>query len=123
MLKLWTQVRLADTVGMELALGQVQGVFSGTDFWSVAITSEPWSDKRWSPFFSVGLGQFRNIPNTSLVNAVPTNARLSHVTAGLRWYLAERFVMRADASLYTAFVSDARSLEYRAYTVGFAFFF
>ena len=76
-----------------------------------------------SPFFSVGLGQFRNIPNSSLVNAAPVNARLAQATAGLRWYLAERFVLRLDASLYTAMVSDTRSLEYRAYTAGFAFFF
>jgi hypothetical protein len=123
MLKLWTQVRLADTVGVELSVGQVQGVFSGTDFWGLSVTSEPWADRRLSPFFSVGLGQFHNIPNTSLVNAAAINARLAHATAGLRWYLADRFVIRLDASLYTAFVADSRSLEYRAYTAGLAFFF
>lgn len=123
MLKMWTQYRLADTVGAELSVAQVQGVFSGTDFWSMSLTSEPWSDRRLSPFFSVGLGQFRNIPNSSLVNAATTNARLAHATAGLRWYLTERFVARLDGSLYTAFVSDSRSIEYRAFTLGLAFFF
>jgi hypothetical protein len=123
MLKLWTQVRLAETVGVELGVAQVQGVFSGTDFWSLSLTSEPWSDRRLSPFFSVGLGQFRNIPNSSLVNAVPTDARLAHATLGLRWYLGERFVARLDGSLYTAFVADNRSIEYRAFTAGLAFFF
>lgn len=123
MLKLWTQYRLADTIGIELSLGQVQGVFSGTDFWALSLTSEPWSDRRLSPFFSVGLGQFRNIPNASLVNNAPTDAKLAHATAGLRWYIAERFVARADASLYTAFVADNRSIEYRAFTIGLAFFF
>ena len=123
MLKLWMQYRLADAVGLELHIGQVQGVFSGTDFWSVSLTSEPWSDQRLSPFFSVGLGKFKNIPNASLVNAVPTDAKLAHATVGLRWYLAERFVARVDASLYTAFVADQRSIEYRAFTAGIAFFF
>ena len=123
MLKLWTQVRLAETVGVELGVAQVQGVFSGTDFWSLSLTSEPWSDRRLSPFFSVGLGQFRNIPNSSLVNAVPTDARLAHATLGVRWYLGERFVARLDGSLYTAFVADNRSIEYRAFTAGLAFFF
>ena len=96
MLKMWTQYRLADTVGAELSVAQVQGVFSGTDFWSMSLTSEPWSDRRLSPFFSVGLGQFRNIPNSSLVNAATTNAKLAHATAGVRWYLTERFVARLD---------------------------
>ena len=123
MLKLWTQFRIADTVGAELSVGQVQGVFSGTDFWALSLTSEPWSDRRLSPFFSVGLGQFRNIPNSSLVSATPTDAKLAHATLGLRWYLGERFVARIDGSLYTAFVADNRSIEYRALTAGLAFFF
>ena len=85
MLKLWTSYRLADTVGAELSVGQVQGVFSGTDFWALSLTSEPWSDRRLSPFFSVGLGKFKNIPNASLVNAAATDAKLAHATLGLRW--------------------------------------
>ena len=123
MLKLWTGYRLAESLGAELSVGQVQGLFSGSDFWALSLTSEPWSDRRFSPFFSVGLGKLRNIPNSSLVGAATSNAKLAHATLGLRWYLGERFVVRADASLYTAFVADNRSLEYRAFTAGIAFFF
>lgn len=123
MLKLWGAYRLGETLGIEATLGQVQGVFSGTDFWHASLVSEPWSDKRLSPYFSVGLGKFRNFPNTSLVNARDTDANLGHAGLGLRWYVAERFVARLDWSLYTAFVSDARSLEYRAVTLGISFFF
>lgn len=123
MLKLWTQVRLGESLGVELAAAQVQGLFSGTDFWHVSLTSEPWSDRRLSPFFSIGLGRFKNIPNSSLVDAVPTDAKLAHATLGLRWYLGGRFVARLDASIYTAFVADSRSTEYRAVTAGIAFFF
>lgn len=123
MLKLWLQARLADTVGIELDAAQVQGVFSGTDFWHVSLTSEPWSDRRLSPFLAVGVGKFRNIPNTSLVDATPVSANLAHATVGLRWHVSERFVARIDASLYTAFVSDARSTEYRSLTAGLGFYF
>jgi hypothetical protein len=123
MLKLWLQARLGDTVGVELAVGQVQGLYSGTDFWHVGLTSEPWSDRRLSPFLSVGLGKFANSPNNSLIDAVPTNAKLGHATFGLRWHATERFTARLDWSLYTAFVSDARSTEYRAVTAGIGFFF
>ena len=35
----------------------------------------------------------------------------------------ERFILRADWALYTAFVSDQRSTEYRAVTAGVSFFF
>lgn len=123
MLKLWTGYRLADTLGAELSAGQVQGLFSGSDFWALSLTSEPWSDRRFSPFLSVGLGKLRNVPNSSLVNAATSNAKLAHATLGLRWHLGERFVARIDASLYTAFVADNRSQEYRAFTAGIGFFF
>ena len=123
MLKLWLHYRLADTVGAELHMGQVQGVFSGTDFWALSLTSDPWSDRRWSPFFAVGLGQFKNIPNGSLVDATPTRAKLAHATLGLRWHISSRFTARLDTTLYTAFVSDQRSIEYRAVSAGLAFFF
>lgn len=123
MLKLGLQYRLADTIGTELTVGQVQGIFSGTDFWHVSLVSEPWSDRRWSPFFGVGVGKFRNIPNNTLVDAIATNAKLAHATVGLRWYLSERFIARVDWTLYTAFVADTRSTEYRSITAGLGFFF
>jgi len=123
MLKFWGTYKPSEVLGVEATFGQVQGVFSGTDFWHVALFSEPWSDKRLSPYFSVGLGNFKNLPNASLVSALPTDARLGHAGLGLRWYLGERFVARLDWSTYAAFVSDQRTLEYKAVTIGLSFFF
>lgn len=123
MLKIWTAYRLSDTLGVEATIGQVQGVFSGTDFWHLNLQSEPWSDQRISPFFGLGFGKFRNIPNASLVGAQPTDAKLANASIGVRYYLTERFVLRADYSIYTAFVGDTRSTEYRAVTGGLSFFF
>jgi SH3-like domain-containing protein len=123
MLKLWTSYRMSETLSVEGTIGQVQGVFSGTDFWHISVVAEPWSDRRFSPFASVGLGKFKNIPNSSLVDAVNTNASLAVASIGARFYLTDRFVLRADYSLYTAFVSDQRSTEYKALTAGLSFFF
>ncbi len=123
MLKLWTSYRLSETLSLEGTLGQVQGVFSGTDFWHINVMAEPWSDQRISPFFAVGVGKFKNFPNLSLVGAQTTNAKLANASVGVRYYLTDRFVLRADYSLYTAFVADTRSTEYRAFTAGLSFFF
>ena len=123
MLKIWSSYRLSETLSLEATLGQVQGVFSGTTLWHVNLISEPWSDQRISPFFGIGLGKFNNLPNQSLVGALSTNAQLANATLGLRYYLTERFMLRADYSMYTAFVSNQRSLEYRAASAGLAFFF
>lgn len=123
MLKLWSGYRLSESLMLEGTVGQVQGVFSGTDFWHFNLNAEPWSDRRLSPFFGLGFGRFRNIPNASLVGAVTTDAKLANASIGVRWYLTDRFVARADYSIYTAFVADTRSSEYRAFTAGLSFFF
>ena len=122
-LKVWTSYRLSDTLSIEGTFGQVQGVFSGTNLWHVDLMIEPWSDKRLSPFFAVGLGKFKNFPNQSLIGATTTDAKLGAARLGARYYLTERFVLSADYAFYTAFLSDQRSTEYRAWTAGLSFFF
>jgi hypothetical protein len=123
MLKVWTSYRFSDTLSLEATYGQVQGVFSGTDLWHVNVMVEPWSDYRLSPFFSVGLGKFKNFPNLSLIGAQVTDAKLGTASVGVRYHFTERFVLSADYSLYTALLSDQKSTEYKAWTLGIAFFF
>ena len=123
MLKMWTSYRLSDTLTAEATIGQVQGLFSGTDFWHLNVTAEPWSDRRLSPFVGIGFGKFKNIPNLSLVGALPTDANLANASIGLRYYLTDRFVARVDYSIYTAYIADTRNAEYRAITAGLSFFF
>ena len=123
MLKVWSSYRLSETLSIEGTLGQVQGVFSGTDFWHINVLAEPWSDRRISPFFAIGVGKFTNFPNLSLVGAEPTDAKLANASLGVRYYITDRFIARADYTLYTAFVADTRSTEYRAWTLGLSFFF
>lgn len=123
MLKLWSSYRLSETLSVEGTVGQVQGVFSGTDFWHINLLAEPWSDRRFSPFAGIGFGKFKNFPNLSLIGAQTTDAKLSNGVIGVRYHLSDRFVVRADYSLYTAFVADTHSAEYRAFTVGISFFF
>ena len=123
MLKVWGSYRLSETLSIEATLGQVQGVFSGTDFWHLNLLAEPWSDRRLSPFFGIGVGRFKNFPNQSLVSADTTSANLANAGVGVRYYLTDRFVLRADYSLYTVFVNDSKTKEYGAWSAGVSFFF
>ena len=123
MLKLWTSYRFSETLSAEATVGQVQGLFSGTNIWHLNLVSEPLSDKRLSPFFAIGVGKFKNLPNSQLVGALPVNAKLSNASIGARYYLTDRFILRVDYTLYTAFVGDTRTGEFRAKTIGLAFFF
>jgi hypothetical protein len=123
MIKFWLSYRISDTLSVESTLAQVQGVFSGTTLWHVNLQAEPWSDQRFSPFAGIGIGHFHNIPNQSLVDNATTSAKMSDAIVGARYHLSDRFMLRADYAIYTAFVSDARSTEYRAVTAGLSFFF
>ncbi|HEY9028723.1 MAG TPA: SH3 domain-containing protein, partial [Burkholderiaceae bacterium] len=121
--KFWGAWRFSDTLSIESTFAQAQGVFSGTTLWHVGLQAEPWSDQRLSPFAGIGIGRFKNVPNRSLVTDLTTRSRLSEAIVGVNWHLGGRFVVRADYAIYTAFVSDERSTEYRAATLGMSVFF
>ncbi len=123
MLKVWSSYKLSDTLSVEAAIGQVQGTYAGANFWQLSLLAEPWSDQRISPYLGIGVGRFDNFPNPSLVNAAPTSANLADFTLGARYYLSERFIVRADYTLYTVFQSDVRTSEYSAFSIGLGFFF
>lgn len=122
-LRLWGAYRAADSLSVELGLSQVQGVYSGSSLWQLNLMSEPWYDQRLSPFAGIGIGRFSNVPNLSLVDNPRTSASAANATLGLRYHLSERFVLRADYTLYSVFLNDNRSAEYRALTAGLSFFF
>jgi hypothetical protein len=123
MLKAWMSYNMTDTLALELTGGQVQGTFSGTDFWHLDLLVEPWSDWRLAPFFGIGFGRLQNVPNSSLVSATTADANTANAMVGLRFHVTERFVARFDYTMYTAFISDARTDQYRAITAGLSFFF
>jgi hypothetical protein len=123
MLKVWTGYRFSDALSAEFTIGQVQGTFSGSDLWHANLMAEPWSDQRLSPFFAVGFGRFKNVPNASLVSAITVNTTLADASVGLRYHLSERFVARIDYTTYTTFVSDTSSREFHSVSLGVSFFF
>ncbi|MBP6337421.1 MAG: hypothetical protein KA375_07485 [Vitreoscilla sp.] len=123
LIRFWAGYRLSDTLSAEASLGQVQGVYSGTTLWHVNLLTEPWFDQRLSPFFGIGVGRFNNLPNRSLVDAAPVNASMGNATLGVRYHLSDRFVLRADYTLYSVFLSDLQSREFKAVTAGLSFFF
>ena len=123
MLELGLRWRLADTIGVELAAGQVQGVYSGTDFWRLGLSLDPLAEEPLAPVFGIGVGRFRNVPNASLVEQGTTHANLAHASVGLRWRFGSRYVLRAAWQHHLALLSDECSREYRAATVGLSFTF
>jgi uncharacterized protein YgiM (DUF1202 family) len=122
-LKVWSGYRMSETLSLEATLGQVQGLFSATEYWHVDLLTEPWSDQKWSPFAGIGVGRYTDTPNATLVGATTTHAKLAHAVVGLNYYLSDRFIVRADYGLHTVYLSDTLTHEYRAWSLGVAFFF
>lgn len=123
MLELGLRWSLSETIAIDAAAGQVQGLYSGTDFWRIGLALDPLADAPLAPVFGIGVGRFRNVPNASLVEQDTTHANLAHASIGLRWRFGSRYRLRAAWSHHVALLSDERSREYRALTVGLSFSF
>jgi len=102
---------------------------SDADMADASLLIHPFPSWRLSPFFTVGTGVIKNDPNSTLVQEDDRTDQLAHVGAGLRVYLARRFIFRAQYKHYVIFEStDDRpgrdnNQEIDEWKAGFAFFF
>ncbi|MFO1339683.1 MAG: SH3 domain-containing protein [Burkholderiaceae bacterium] len=121
--RLWAGWRMSDTLSLDLNIAEVQSRTSTTGLWTASLLSEPWSDKRISPFFGVGVGRFHYEPNKSLVNREVIDGNMGAFTLGVRYHLSGRAAVRVDYSRYSVLVSDTDYRRYQAGTVGLSIHF
>ena len=74
--------------------------------------AEPWSDRRFSPFFGIGVGRFCNLPNAAW--SAPSRPTRTWPTrrSGRAIHIGDRFVARLDYTIFTTYLSDTRTSEY-----------
>jgi len=118
-----TSYRFNDYIVGELNLTQVSGDFSSSRIVDLNLQIAPYSDNRFSPYFNLGFGHFKNEPKATLVNAVDTSATTATVGVGLRIYLTRRFIVRADYKDYVVMIDADRNEEFQQWMAGFSFFF
>lgn len=121
--RLWAGWRMSDTLSLDLNIAEVQSQTATTGIWTASLLGEPWSDKRISPFFGVGVGRFHYEPNKSLVNREVLDGNMGVVTLGLRYHLSGRAAVRVDYSRYLVTVSDFDYRKYHAGTIGLSIHF
>jgi hypothetical protein len=121
--KVWGAWRALPTLSLELALTQVDGRYSSASLAQLDLVLEPMAARRLSPFFGVGVGRMRNVPNASLVTATPVNANTANAMIGLHLRLTPRLLARLDWTDQSALVSGARTASYRATLAGLTFHF
>lgn len=108
---------------LELSIGQVSGSFSSSRLIDVNLLAYPFPDWRASPFFTLGVGRFKNTPKGTLVSAISTEDTAANAGLGVRAHITRKLMLRADWRTYVVFIDDNRSDDFRELTLGFAFFF
>jgi len=115
--------RFHENLTGEFTLGQASGDFSSSLLYYASVLSDPFPEWRLSPFFSLGLGRFRNTPKATLVSATETDSNMANVALGARYYLTRRFVVRGDYRRHVVFVDQSRINEYNEASLGISLFF
>ena len=115
--------RINDNFTTELALGQASGDYSTTDAYYGSLAIQPFPDWRVAPFFSMGLGKYKNKPKATLVGAIETDSNMATVALGANVYLTRRFYVRGEYRRFIAYIDENRNWDYNEMSVGIGFFF
>ncbi len=115
--------KFTENIMLEFSFGEVAGDFSSSDVYSLNLISTPFPNWRVSPNVSIGYGRFENTPRATLVDAEDTDSDLANAGIGARFYLTERFFIRADYRRYVVLSGDDDNDDFDEITGGVAFFF
>jgi len=114
--------RVTDNLMGEVAYGESSGDYSSTRSYYVAVVSMPFPEWRISPFFSLGIGKFHNIPASTLVGAFETKSNMANAAVGVHMYVTRRFFVRGDYRRHVAFIDENRTRAYNEISLGVGFF-
>ena len=107
----------------ELSASQVSGEYSSSVLVNANLVSSPFPKWRYSPFFTLGMGQITTKPSVTLIQAEDSQDLTAHMGLGVKVYLTRRFILRAEYKNYVGFSSDDDNEEFEEWKAGFAFFF
>lgn len=115
--------RLTSHLSAEVLVSQLSGEFS--DGWLAAarVLHTPFPEWRVSPYVLLGTGVIHISPRSSLVSTEDRTDQFAQAGIGLRAWLAERFIVRAEYSGDVVFTSRNENEEVEEWKAGFAFFF
>ncbi|MBL1277006.1 MAG: SH3 domain-containing protein [Ectothiorhodospiraceae bacterium] len=114
---------MSANLSVELSASRVTGDFSSSELANFNIVSQPFPTLRFSPFFTLGIGQIKTTPNLTLIRAEDSQDLIAHMGVGVKVYLTRRFILRAEYKNYVGFSSDDDNEEFEEWKAGFAFFF
>jgi len=115
--------RLSENFSAEIVAAQLSGEFS--DGWLAAarLLHTPFPEWRLAPYFALGTGVIHISPQSSLVSTSDRTDQFAQAGVGLRAWLAERFIFRAEYNGSIVFTSRDENEGVEEWKAGFAFFF
>lgn len=116
-------VVVLDNIGVELTWAQASGDLSSTQLRYISVLSHPFPQWRVAPFFSLGYGKFKNVPNPTLVGVSDIDVNMANVGVGVRAYVTRQFLLRANYRRHIAYVDENNNNAYNEISAGVAFFF
>jgi len=114
---------MSANLSAEISASQVTGDFSSSELVNFNLLSQPFSKWRFSPFFTLGIGQITTSPSVTLIQVRDSQDLIAHVGIGIKMYLTRRFIFRAEYKNYVGFTSVDDNKEFEEWKAGFAFFF
>ena len=107
----------------ELALSHLLGSFSDGEIAALGVTHVFVPEWRIQPFVSMGTGIIHVSPKSTVAQSPERTDQLAYVGAGVRAYLARRFIIRGEYNNYVVFTDRDQNEEAYEWKIGFAFFF
>lgn len=107
----------------ELWLEDILGDFSSAKMATINIVHHPFPDWRVSPFFSLGAGAIKIKNKNRLLQNPDTNDDILNVGLGIKTYVSQRFMFRAEYKNYVLLTSRDENEEPEAWKLGFSLFF
>jgi len=122
-LRVYGGMGLTNKLTAEVGLTHALGDYASHWLLSGNLAALPFPAWRASPFFRLGVGIIRTQPNASLVETPDRTDNFAMVGGGLRFYMTQRFLLRAEYNSYVIFSSRDANEEPREWTVGATVFF
>ncbi len=122
-ISIYTAYLFSENLSAELWGTHLSGNFSSGWMTNINLVHQPYPNWPVSPYFTLGTGVVHIEPKATLVKAETRTDQEAHVGFGLRTYLSERFMLRAEYRSYVIFTKRNSNEEVNEWKAGFAFFF
>ncbi|MCP4414489.1 MAG: hypothetical protein GY808_18195 [Gammaproteobacteria bacterium] len=135
LISLYGGYHFSENLTTELSVSQALGSFSEIRTATINMVNEPFPDLKpfkWlpyledvhlSPFFGVGAGAMKTLPRGTLVQPVDREDDLLFVTAGAKFYLTRRFLLRLEYRHFVVLTSRNDNEDVEEWKIGFSIFF